>query len=121
MSQKRRLHRRAPSGNQTYCHIAYAVRRSLTRVRVCSYTYARGRCTRQSLQFLLAVMEFKGSGTDYRRFVEIVDKFVRDTSPFEVNISSKAKTTVLGVSDAASFAGLPEVSAGANALLLANR
>lgn len=76
---------------------------------VCSH----GGNTQQSLQFLVAAMEFKESNTDYDNFTEIIDKFVRDRSPFEVNISGKSKTAILDVADAARFAKLPSVSAAA--------
>ena len=65
----------------------------------------------QSLQFLVAAMEFKESTADYEKFANIVDKFVRDRSPFEVNISGKTKTAILDVADGASFAELSAVSA----------
>lgn len=45
-------------------------------------------------------MEFKESGTDSGTFTKIVDTFIRSSSPFEVNISSRTKTAILQKADA---------------------
>lgn len=75
--------------------------------------------TIQSIQFLVAVKEYKDflraqgeldATNPLVKLSDIVDKFVRDGSPFEVNIGSNTKSAVLKVADAANFAELSLVS-----------
>lgn len=75
----------------------------------------------QSIQFLVAVKQYEESflmpGEVYttKSFVklgQISDKFIRDTSPFEVNICSNTKSAVLKmVNNAENFRELSLVSA----------
>lgn len=66
----------------------------------------------QSIQFLVAVKEYEESlrvqdeldATNlFEKLSEIIDKFVRDRSPFEVNVGSNVKCAVLKMADAANF------------------
>lgn len=75
--------------------------------------FCRRNLCSESLQFLIAVNEFKKSlrtpgETDdttkhFAKLCEIIDKFVRDRSPFEVNIGSNTKFAVLKMANAANF------------------
>ena len=62
----------------------------------------------QSLMFLLDAEEFSAvleqaaptdSAAAYDRYVEIVDKYCRESSPFEVNIECKTRTEILRATD----------------------
>lgn len=47
----------------------------------------------------------------FNKLGEIIDKFIKDGSLFEVNISSKTKSTVLKIANAENFRKLSMVSA----------
>lgn len=73
----------------------------------------------ESLQFLIEALEFEKSlrtatapndATEFDTFMGIVDKYIRDNSPFEVNIDSKTKRGVLAMTEEAIFKGLTLVS-----------
>ena len=64
----------------------------------------------QSLQFLVAAREFQESSTDFETLTKIVETFIRPNSPFEVNISWKARNAILNLSDTGSFVELTPVS-----------
>lgn len=82
------------------------------------------RCPRQhrstqSIQFLVAVKEYKeivrapgeaDPTKPFAKLIGIIDKFVRDRSPFEVNLGSSTKTAVVKMADAATFRELSLVS-----------
>lgn len=74
--------------------------------------------TKQSLQFIVAAAEFKESlatsaiangKMDFDNFVSTVDKYIKDSSPFEVNIDSKSKRDIMSVANAAAFRELSQV------------
>ena len=75
-------------------------------------------CLVQSISFLKHVMVFRDSvhAIDldeeelFRQFASLADKFIRDNSTFEVNVSSRAKDGVLVFNqDEAKFKGLDTV------------
>ena len=84
--------------------------------------------TKQSLQFLVAAGAFKESlakeslatpdtadgKTSFDTFVAVVNKFIEDNSPFEVNIDSKTKREILSRSNRAGFQELSQVGALGN-------
>ena len=47
---------------------------------------------------------------DFEKFNNIVEGFIRDGAPFEVNISSRMKVAILQRADAASFTALSSAS-----------
>lgn len=67
----------------------------------------------QSIQFLEAVRAFHAafmtstavndSAKEYKAFVEIAETYIRDNSPFEVNIDSKTKHGIMGMAREATF------------------
>ena len=63
-------------------------------------------------------MEFKELSTDSGKFTSIVETFIRNGAPFEVNISSDMKKAVLNQADAASFAALSLVSSSTSSVVL---
>jgi len=61
---------------------------------------------------LCAVLEEKptDSATGYEPYIAIVDKYIRERSPFEVNIESKTRTEILRTTDKKAFVELTLVS-----------
>lgn len=65
----------------------------------------------QSLMFLLSVESFRTSLEDtptvkpdgYERYAAIVDKYIRERSPYEVNIESRIKREILRTTDRGIF------------------
>lgn len=71
----------------------------------------------QSLQFIIAAADFEAlcfsgadESTEFDTFVGIVDRYIKDNSPFEVNIDSQAKRRIIRAVDAASFKELSPAS-----------
>lgn len=68
----------------------------------------------QSLMFLLAAEDFAkrfeevpaGKPDSYQKYLAIVDKFIRDRSPYEVNIESRIKREILRTTDRGIFDAL---------------
>lgn len=67
----------------------------------------------QSLMFLQDAKAFSkwleeprtATDTGYEEFIAIVDKYIRDLSPYEVNIESKTKSDILRATDRDIFNG----------------
>lgn len=78
----------------------------------------------QSLQFLVEAEDFRKSfaasaesndTTTFATFVGITDKYIKDSSHFEVNIDSKTKMEILAKAHEAAFKELSLVSAAEDA------
>lgn len=78
----------------------------------------------QSLMFLTEASDFFDSleeanhadaDASFRRFETIVEKYIKNGSPFEVNISFKTKAAILGVANAENFRELTRVRSSPNA------
>jgi len=73
----------------------------------------------QSLQFLVAAADFQESvaasaatnDTSFNTLRAIVSKFIKDSSPFEVNIDSNTKRNIMSAANAAAFRELSQVGA----------